>query len=121
MASPSINDATIEKLIRQGIPGFDEDWVHRTQSMLNKIRPLQNQTKPAVGKADLAKLKYAFLIQVTRNEKLLFSKEVAVLKKSKQIKSELLKEKLLELEDGTLTISAKGRRFMTDFEKKQYS
>ena len=114
MASPSINDATIEKLIRQGIPGFDEDWIRRTEAKLNAIRPLKNQA------TDLAKLKYSVLVQILKKEspkrKLPISLVSVVVKNSKQIENDLLKEKLMQIEGGVKILTAKGKRFVTEFE-----
>lgn len=35
----------------------------------------------------------------------------------KQIESDLLREELLQLKDGEVQVSEKGRRFVADFEK----
>jgi len=121
MASPSINDATIENLIRQGIPGFDEDWIRRTEAKLNAIRPLKNQAEQLTTKADLAKLKYSVLVQVMKKKspkiKLPISLVSVVVKNSEQIESELLKEKLLQIEGGVKIITKKGERFVTEFDR----
>lgn len=121
MASPSINDATIEKLMRQGIPGFDEDWIRRTEAMLNAIRPLKNQAEQLSTKAELAKLKYSVLVQVMKKKspkiKLPISLVSVVVKNSKQIENDLLKEKMLQIEGGVKILTAKGKRFVAEFER----
>jgi len=145
MASPLINDETIEKLIRQGIPGFDADWIRRTKARLNAVKPMQSlNPAPITSEAELAKLKYSILFQYIKTETTkkmppitMKVKSVTSLQMSEQWRKigqkpmivflqKLVEEKMLvpvkgkgqnALEEFTITES--GRRFAKHFERKQ--
>jgi predicted transcriptional regulator len=125
MASPSINDETIEKLIRQGIPGFDADWIRRTKAQMNQVNPLRRSRKhPALDKTYLDKLKYQVLVQIEKKESIKLkpwmSMEVWIVQ-LKQIENELLKEKLAEKVSDKFEITELGRRFIRDHKQAQES
>jgi len=78
------------------------------------------KVRPQLKKAAIeTKLKYSVLVQIINKEKpkakVPFSVEVTVVKK--QVESELLKLKLVDLVEGELKVSESGRRWVEDYER----
>jgi predicted transcriptional regulator len=104
-------------------PGYKSPVTEKdVETVMAKIRPQFKKVKRATRPtpADLAKLKYSLLVEVTKKEtakkKLPFSIEITVINR-KKVESELLKEKLLQMKGGAFSVSAKGKRFIEEFER----
>ena len=129
------DDKTLEKLIRMGVPGFEQDWLERTMKHLNSIRPLQ----PVVKKRpDPTAFKYSVLVQCVKHRSQIVpasktprepftmpeypAKEIMAEMMSK-LQKQLVKEKLLLPVLPTRSSAARfeltelGRSFVTDYER----
>ena len=120
---PEYEPEVIEKLLRLGPPPpiFDDTFTARVLKQMKAKGLLRSKARVPAQKQTLEHLKFSCLVQILKKEspkrKLPISLVSVVVKNSKQIENDLLKEKLMQIEGGVKILTAKGKRFVTEFER----
>lgn len=120
---PEYEPEVIEKLVRMGPPPriFDDAFTARVLGQMKAKGLVRPKKEVFAKKQALENMKFSCLVRILKKKspkiKLPISLVSVVVKNSKQIENDLLKEKLLQIEGGVKIVTKKGERFVTEFDR----
>jgi len=124
---PEYEPEVIEKLVRMGPPPrfFDDAFTARVLGQMKAKGLLRQKKVVFANKQVWDNVKFSCLVRILQKQspkiKLPISMKIVVVKNSKQVENDLLKEKLLQIEGGVKIVTKKGERFVTEFDRAHKS